>query len=61
VFDRENVLANLQFRSNAKGIEIEKGQEIGMFKFGSSIALLFEAKSGEIEWFAKAGDKVRYG
>jgi len=32
---------------------------MGMFKFGSTVVMVFEAK--EINWLVKEGDKCRWG
>lgn len=41
------------------GIGIERGDELGMFKLGSTVVLLFEAKN--VEWLVKEDEKVRWG
>lgn len=42
-----------------KHIQLNKGEELGMFKFGSTVVMIFEAK--EINWKVKEGDKCRWG
>lgn len=43
-----------------KGLFIKKGAEMGMFNFGSTIALVFSAPKGKKFRF-KEGDKVKVG
>eukprot|EP01015_Nassula_variabilis_P007050 TRINITY_DN1536_c0_g1_i1.p1 TRINITY_DN1536_c0_g1~~TRINITY_DN1536_c0_g1_i1.p1 ORF type:complete len:284 (-),score=26.19 TRINITY_DN1536_c0_g1_i1:123-974(-) len=40
--------------------ELTKGEEIGLFRFGSTIILVFEAENG-FEWEVQPGSKIRYG
>jgi phosphatidylserine decarboxylase len=42
-----------------ESLEIEKGEEIGMFRLGSTIVLFFE--SAEFEFFCKEGQPVQMG
>ncbi len=39
---------------------LDFGEEVGMFKLGSTIVLIFEA-SNNMEWTVKEGDKVKVG
>jgi len=41
------------------GVKLKKGEEIGMFNYGSTILMLFEAK--EVDWLLMPGDFVTYG
>ena len=41
------------------GIGVERGDEMGMFKLGSTVVLIFEAK--DVEWLVKEDEKVRWG
>ena len=42
------------------GIDLDKGELLGDFNFGSTIVLIFEAPSG-FEFKVEPGDKVKYG
>ena len=42
------------------GIFVGKAEEMGMFKFGSTVVLIFESDK-PIEWKVKEGDKAKYG
>lgn len=44
----------------ANPVELKKGQEVGMFKLGSTVVMIFEAPEN-FEWNIKENDKVRYG
>ena len=37
-----------------------KGEEVGMFRLGSTVVMIFEAPKG-FQWSVKEGDRVRYG
>jgi phosphatidylserine decarboxylase len=41
-------------------VKLEKGEEMGSFRLGSSIVLLFEAPE-EFEWQVQNGQRVRMG
>ena len=41
-------------------IVLEPGQEVGMFKLGSTVVMIFEAPKNMI-WNIKEGDSVKYG
>ena len=43
-----------------KPVFIPKGSEVGMFKLGSTVVMVFEAPHN-FEWTIKEGDKVRFG
>lgn len=49
-----------QYSMTNKGISLKKGQEIGYFKMGSSIMLIFETPKNA-EFTVKAGDEVKLG
>ncbi len=49
----------LEKKINAKGVNIEKGEEIGKFNLGSTIVLVFEA-SPDFEWKVEPGQAVKY-
>ena len=40
--------------------QFKHGEEVGMFKLGSTIVLIFEASSG-LDWAVKPGDQVKVG
>ena len=42
------------------GVELQRGEEMGMFKLGSTIVMVFEAPA-DYTWTVKCGDKVRLG
>jgi len=44
----------------AKGIPVNKGEEIGKFNLGSTIVLVFEA-GPDFEWTVQPGEAVKYG
>lgn len=50
----------VEAKTYTKPVELKKGQEVGMFKLGSTVVMVFEAPKG-IEWHVKEGDAVRYG
>jgi len=56
--NRENVVKIL--KADSEGITVKRGEEIGMFRFGSATAVLFEAKSNW-QWRKKVGDNIVYG
>jgi len=39
---------------------IEKGEEVGMFKLGSTVVLVFEAPAN-LKWKIAPGEKIRFG
>ena len=39
---------------------IKKGEEVGHFRMGSSLVLVFEAPEG-FEWTAKPGERIQVG
>lgn len=41
-------------------VKVEKGDQMGMFKFGSTVVTIFEAPSS-FKFSAKEGDYIRYG
>lgn len=43
-----------------QGLQLEKGEELGMFKMGSTIALVFECPK-DYEIIKQPGDKVQLG
>ena len=45
-------------RYDYDGVRIEKGEELGMFKMGSTIVLLFPPET--VQPVVKAGEKVRF-
>jgi phosphatidylserine decarboxylase len=38
----------------------KKGDEVGMFKLGSTVVLIFEAPEN-LEWTVEAGQSIKYG
>lgn len=40
--------------------EFQKGEELGMFKLGSTIVMIFEAPE-TLTWCKNVGDKIRFG
>ena len=38
----------------------EKGEELGMFKLGSTIVMIFEAPS-TLQWSKEAGERIKFG
>lgn len=59
-FAKEDAIRDIFHRKGGDGIRIEKGDEIGMFHYGSSIAFLFEA-GPNFEFVKKPGDPIFYG
>lgn len=55
-FDIEKKINVRQFED----ININKGDQIGMFKLGSTVVMLFEAPQN-FKFTVKEGDAVRYG
>jgi phosphatidylserine decarboxylase len=49
-----------QYTMTNKGINMQKGQEIGYFKMGSSIMLIFETPKSA-QFIVKTGDEVKLG
>ena len=49
-----------QYAISPKGGELAKGEEIGYFRMGSTVAVVFEC-SPDIEMRCKPGDKVLMG
>jgi len=47
-------------KDDRKGIEVAKGSEMGRFKMGSTIVLVFEA-GPNFEWKVQPGDSLLYG
>jgi len=42
-------------------VKLSKGEEIGMFRMGSTVAILFECPKEGYEFKHKAGDKLLLG
>lgn len=47
------------YEKTYENISFRKGEEIGLFNFGSTVVLVFEAPN--FQWNIQAGDKVRMG
>ena len=46
----------------SQGISLSKGEEIGMFKMGSTIVMLYEVPpNGKYDLLVKEGDSVKMG
>lgn len=62
---RTNIMSNVsQQKVNSltydKPVDIKKGQEVGMFKLGSTVVMIFEAPEN-FQWNIKENQKVKYG
>ena len=49
-----------EYAISPQGVELAKGEEIGYFRMGSTVAIVFESPPN-IEMRCKAGDKVLMG
>lgn len=59
----ETNLFNIDTKINVRKFEnvnVGKGDQMGMFKFGSTVVAVFEAPA-DFKWDVKEGDAVRYG
>lgn len=59
----ETNLFNIDTKINVRKFEntnVGKGEQMGMFKFGSTVVTVFEAPAN-FKWDVKEGDAVRYG
>lgn len=43
-----------------EGVSLGKGEEVGMFRLGSTVVMIFEAP-GNLRWKVQEGEKVKYG
>lgn len=48
-------------RSLSNQASLERGQEMGQFRCGSTVVLVFEAPSRGTDWSVKPGDRVKVG
>jgi len=55
-----DILTLGEAQKDSCGIELNKGQEMGYFKMGSTIALIFEAPQSQ-SFFVKSGEKISLG
>ena len=49
-----------QYSCNARGVKLTKGQEVGFFRMGSTVAIIFEGPS-DLKMHCKVGEKVKLG
>lgn len=50
----------VNWRDFDEEIEIKKGEEVGMFKLGSTVVLVFEAPAS-LKWKITEGQRIKYG
>ena len=55
-----NATTDHEFAISPRGVELAKGEEIGYFRMGSTVAIVFESPP-DIEMRCKPGDKVLVG
>ena len=56
-FSRKEKTQEVRFETP---INIQKGEEVGMFKLGSTVVLIFEAPAN-LEWTRQKGEHIRFG
>ena len=49
-----------QYKVSPKGVELAKGEEIGYFRMGSTVAIIFECPP-DLEMRAEVGEQVQMG
>ncbi|CAH8490016.1 unnamed protein product [Schistosoma turkestanicum] len=42
-------------------MKLKKGDELGCFRLGSTVVLIFEAPSNKFKWCVKSGQRVKFG
>ena len=62
---RTNIMTNVGLKKineleYAKPVLIKKGDEVGMFKLGSTVVMIFEAPES-FQWTITAGEQIKYG
>ena len=50
----------VNYTQNDNGVLVKKGQELGMFKLGSTVVMIFESDK-PLKWNIEEGQKVRFG
>lgn len=49
-----------ELKNYSENVVLGKGAEVGMFKLGSTVVMVFEAP-GKVEWLIENGQKIRFG